>query len=77
MKYPNCEKLAANQEKIQAIRNFVSFMGDLEFRFASFYGREGNQMDTDYRTLEQRIYEFLEIDPNVLEKERQHMLDNL
>jgi len=38
MNYPNCEKLAANQEKIQAIRNFINFMEDLEFRFASFYG---------------------------------------
>jgi len=77
MNYPNCEKLAANQEKIQAIRNFINFMEDLEFRFASFYGEEGNQMDTDYRTLKQRIYEFLEIEPDELEKERQHILDNV
>jgi len=34
-------------------------------------------MDTDYRTLKQRIYEFLEIEPDELEKERQHILDNV
>lgn len=66
MNYPQCEKLNEVLDQAMAIRNFLKFIQE-----------QGHDVDLGYTDQEDLILDFFEIDAGELERERQHMLENL
>jgi len=76
MDYPQCQKVAAVSNDQSAIANFILWLEEQGI----FLAKWGDQYEQMVRVTESPITLFAryhDIDMNELERERQHILDNL
>ena len=71
--YPECEKLSALADQMNHISEFLEHSGYVlcEYPGDTQWPRPVN------KTISKIVHEYLELDENKLEQERQHMLANL
>lgn len=74
--YPTCEKWSEVHERAMLIEEFMRFLGEKKLVLATWGNNEYRPEALRYN-LQNFIYEFFEIDPVLLEKERRDILENM
>lgn len=75
-KYPEHEKLKANEDKAMLIGSFIDFLREQGWELAEWYDKREELVSVRKRP-DEIIGLFLGIDPKTLEKEKQAMLDEI
>lgn len=85
MEYTECEKMQKVSDKSQKIGQFLEWLREQGLTICEIQedfpceecGEESMQYVEHYRSIEQRLADFFEIDLDKVEDERQHMLKEL
>jgi len=75
--YPECEKLAAIAPQSQRIGDFIAWLREEKQIILGHYNREQEYMTPAQFNIEKLLAEFFEINLDMIEKEKQEILENL
>lgn len=71
--YPESEKLLSVKDKRDTLHDFVLWLADAKGIHLAVY--KGNYLEPCFETTDNILYQYLGIDPKLLEKERSQILE--
>lgn len=75
--YPEHDKLSAIRDQSQSIGQFLDWLLNEQGRYIASYDRRDEVLEADYRSIEDWLARYFDIDRDKLEEEKRDMLDKM